>query len=289
MLLKTALSALLLLAACSSSKKKDEVEPVKEAPSEPSVVAPISGDIPEGEIIRTSRETEFTEMAKELAEADVIYVGATRGNADHHLIQLRVIEHLFAYGRLHAIGIEDFPRATQKSLDDYVLHHRGDALDGQGPYADIFAFARLQRLPVIALGVERELLDAVVESGDLEGLTLEQRMTLPALHLDSEARRTAIEAAWEGEESGFERFFRATSVSEAVMADTIERWYRSAPERAQIAVLAGKTHIARRLLPDLVQNRIGRERATVLPVAAPKAAEFAKSYADFVWVEKAGE
>jgi hypothetical protein len=38
-----------------------------------------------------------------------------------------------------------------------------------------------------------------------------------------------------------------------------------------------------------VQNRIGRERATVLPVAAPKAAEFAKSYADFVWVEKAGE
>ncbi|MHC4224907.1 MAG: ChaN family lipoprotein [Planctomycetota bacterium] len=257
MLLKTALSALLLLAACSSSKKKDEVEPVKEAPSEPSVVAPISGDIPEGEIIRTSRETEFTEMAKELAEADVIYVGATRGNADHHLIQLRVIEHLFAYGRLHAIGIEDFPRATQKSLDDYVLHHRGDALE--------------------------------VESGDLEGLTLEQRMTLPALHLDSEARRTAIEAAWEGEESGFERFFRATSVSEAVMADTIERWYRSAPERAQIAVLAGKTHIARRLLPDLVQNRIGRERATVLPVAAPKAAEFAKSYADFVWVEKAGE
>jgi len=289
MLLRTALSALFLLAACSSSKKKDEVEPVKEAPSEPAIVAPITGDIPEGEIIRTSRETEFTEMAEELAEADVIYIGATRENADHHLIQLRVIEHLFAYGRLHAIGLEDFPRAMQASLDDYVVHHRSDELEGQGPHADIFAFARLQRLPVIALGVERELLDAVVKSGDLEGLTLEQRMTLPALHLDSPGRRTAIAAAWEGEESGFERFFRETSVKEAVMADTIEHWYRTAPEGAQIAVLAGKSHVARRLLSNLVQSRIGKEQATVLPLAAPKAANLAKSYADFVWVEKAGE
>jgi uncharacterized iron-regulated protein len=290
MLLKTALSALLLLAACSTSgKKAEDVEPPKEAPSEPPIVAPITGDIPEGEIIRTSRETEFTEMAKELAEADVIYVGAKRGESDHHLIQLRVIEHLFAYGRLHAIGVEDFPRTMQTSLDAYVVHHRSEKLAGQGPYADIIAFARLQRLPVIALGVEREILDAVVKSGELKGLTLEQRMTLPALHLDSQARRTAIGAAWEGEKSGFERFFRETSVREAVMADRIERWYRSAPEGAQIAVLAEKRHVARRLLPDLVQSRIGREQATVVPVAAPRAADCAKSYGDFIWVAKAGE
>jgi hypothetical protein len=139
------------------------------------------------------------------------------------------------------------------------------------------------------LGVERELVDAVVKSGDLEGLTLEQRMTLPALQLDSQARRRAIATAWEGEERGFERFFRETSVREAVMADGIARWYRSAPEGAQIAVLAGKRHVARRLFPDLVQSRIGREQATVVPVAAPEAADFAKSYADFIWVAKAGE
>ena len=78
-------------------------------------------------------------------------------------------------------------------------------------------------------------------------------------------------------------------MSEAVVADTIARWYRTAPEGAQVAMLAGKIHVARRLLSNLVQSRIGKEQATVLPVAAPKAADFARSYADIVWAAKAAE
>jgi len=288
-----ALSALLLAACGSSSKKEEESE-------QPRLPAPMTSELPDGKAFVTSRESSFMEMLEELEETDVVYVGGTHANADHHLLQLRIIEHLAFRGRLHAIGMEMFQRPFQAALDDYVYGRINEEEmlartecaqrwpHPVEPYRPVLAFARKNRLPVLALGVADEVREAMREGGR-DGVPEAARQTLPAIDTTLyPAHRAHVRATHAGE-ADFDRFYLVRCLEEEVMADVIVTWFRTAPDDGQIIVLAGVDRIANRYgIPDRAHRRDGKSYRTVVPLAVVAEdldrAKFAKTYADFVWL-----
>ena len=297
------LLSLLALAACSSTGGKED-------PPEPARAAPLSSELPKGSLYRTSHESDFMDMIDHLAGADVVYVGEVHTNARHHLVQLRVIEHLLARGRLHAVGMEMFQRKFQPALDDYV---RGTIDEKEllertewkkrwrfdfGLYRPILELARKHRLKVLALNVEDEIRKPASKGG-LDAVPEELRRTLPALHLKDKDHRAYLEAQYkahfpkdkEFDQERFERFYLVMCLWDDVMANTIVTWFRTAPDDGQIVVLAGGGHIANRYgIPGRVHRRNGKAYQTVIPRSVDKAEPdrevFSHHFADFVWLTK---
>jgi uncharacterized iron-regulated protein len=298
MLRRIAALSVLLLAACGSSSGKGT------ASDRPRLPAPMASDLPDGEVYVTSRESSFMEMLGELEDADVVYIGATHGNADHHLLQLRIIEHLAYRGRLHAIGMEMFQRSAQPALKEYIqgeIDEKEMLARAQyaqrwphafEPLAPVLAFARKNRLPIRALGVEYEI-RVPMFNGGRDAVPEAVRMTLPAVDTTLyPAHRADLRATWTGSETDFERFYLVQCLDEEVMADGIVNWFRTAPDDAQIVVLAGVDRIANRYgIPARAHRRDGRSYRTVVPIAAAlddlEREKLAKPYADFIWLTAA--
>jgi len=286
-----ALSAL-LLAACGSSSKKEA------ASDRPRLPAPITSELPDGKPYVTSRESSFMEMLEELEQADVVYIGADQGNPDHHLLQLRIIEHLAYRGRLHAIGMEVFQRPAQPALKQYV---EGE-IDEQemlartyverwpsgDHYRPILAHARANRIPVRALSPNGRVLLQVLRGG-LDAVPEAVRMTLPAVDVTLfPAHRARLRATYRAAEPDFEHFYLMQCLRDEVMADGIVKWFRTAPDDGQIVVLAGVERIVKgRGIPERAHRRNGRSYRTVVPIAASgedfDVAKLAHTYADFIW------
>ena len=304
MLRATACALLLFLPACSSAKKEGEEEKkrVHDLP------APLTSELPSGDIVRTSRRAAFSDMIDDLAEADVVYVGESHTDKEHHLVQLRVIEYLHTRGRLHAIGMEMFQRRFQDVLDAYTQGRIDEQALIEGTeykqrwgydfalYRPILEFARKWRLPVIALNVEQEIRKKV-SAGGIEALTEEERATLPAITPGPKAHRTYLKRTYQGhlkkgekfDQAKFDRFYTVMCLWDAVMADSVVRWYRAAPKDAQVVVLAGTGHMRYRYgIPDRVRNRIGKSHMTVIPMSVaqftPPGSVHNERYADFIWL-----
>ncbi|MCK6460090.1 MAG: ChaN family lipoprotein [Planctomycetes bacterium] len=231
---------------------------------------------PAGDAWRTARGVPWKEMLGDLAEADAVFVSGSRE------VELAVLDYLFKRGRLHAIALDSFPRTAQAALDDYsfgrideaeLARRCGDFADGTPP---LLLFARERRLPVLALGVERGILEAV-ERGGLEALSEEQRRSLPAVHA-TDAKTELFPQTQHGPV--------AIGLLLDVAADVIVRWYRdAAPEGAQVAVLAWSD--PPRSLPDRLFARSGKAYRTLVALPGkPGDAEakvFSKGFADYVW------
>jgi len=297
----------LVAGGCASSGPERGAEQ-PEAP----IATPTSAMLPLGDVHRTSRAVDFDGMVEDLAQADIVYVGEIHDDPEHHRLQLRILEQLYARGRLHAIGMEMFQRPFQDALDAYTIH---GTLDEQGLlartrwaerwgydyalYRPILEFARDKRLPVLALSAPKEVVDTVREGG-LEALHGQQRRALPAIDAATDPegyaeflRRWFPRHLAEGEafdEERFQRFLTVMRLWDEVMADTIAAWFRdAAPPDAQILVLAGGGHVARRFgIPDRVERRIGKASRIVMPVGRHEAERdrsvFAHAYADYVWL-----
>ncbi len=120
---------------------------------------------------------DYRRLIKRLAKKPVVMLGETHDRADHHRWQLQVIGALFGRNQNMVLGFEAFPRSVQPVLDRWT---RG-GLDEKtflkqsrwrevwnfdaDLYMPIFNFARLNRIPMIALNVERTLIDEVGENG----------------------------------------------------------------------------------------------------------------------------
>ncbi len=256
---------LLLVAACASTGG----EGARGQGEKEAVVPPA----PAGAAWRTARGASWTEVLEDLAGADVVFVAS-----DDDGMRLAVLQYLFDRGRLHAIGLETFPHTAQGALDDFSFQRIDEAelasRCGAIAAADspVLAFARERRLPVLGLGVEAEIADAVAMGG-LEALSEEQRRSLPAVRAAANIAppdAAAVDGLWTD-----------------VAADALVRWYRGeAPEGAQVAVLSGRI-APRSRLPERLFARSGKTYRTLvaLPGAADGAdgAVFASSYADYVW------
>jgi uncharacterized iron-regulated protein len=82
---------------------------------------PLIGQIIEA---RTQQPIEFETLVERAAQSDVVYLGERHDNAEHHRIQLRIIQALVDRGQQPAIGFEFFDSGQSGVLMQYVSGKR---------------------------------------------------------------------------------------------------------------------------------------------------------------------
>ena len=112
-----------------------------------------------------------------MAQQDVVLLGETHDDADHHRWQAQTLAALHARRPDMVIGFEMFPRRVQPVLDRWVAGEltTREFLDQSewdknwnmpaGLYLPLFEFARINRIPMLALNIERTLSRKISEKG----------------------------------------------------------------------------------------------------------------------------
>lgn len=133
------------------------------------------------------------EIIARAAKASVVLLGETHVNADHHRWQLQTLVALHGVHPNMVIGFEMFPRRVQAALDKWIAGKlsekeflRAAEWDrvwntDANLYLPLFHFARMNRIPMVALNIETKLRQQVAEKG-FYGVPMEERegLTRPA-------------------------------------------------------------------------------------------------------------
>ncbi|KAA0010931.1 PDZ domain-containing protein [Billgrantia pellis] len=124
-----------------------------------------------------SAPLDSADLMHELAEHNVVLLGEQHEVTDHHRWQLHVLAGLHARRPDMTIALEMLPREAQPALDAWVAGELDEAAFleesdwfsawGFDPelYLPILHFARLQRVPLVAINVTSELRGRLVEEG----------------------------------------------------------------------------------------------------------------------------
>ncbi|MSP97821.1 MAG: PDZ domain-containing protein [Betaproteobacteria bacterium] len=111
------------------------------------------------------------------AGREIVLLGEKHDEADHHAWQLQTLAALHALRPRMVIGFESFPRRVQAVLDQWIAGELSETqfLDKSDYdkvwsmpsrlYMPLFQFARINRIPMLALNVDRELTRQITQSG----------------------------------------------------------------------------------------------------------------------------
>jgi uncharacterized iron-regulated protein len=198
-----------------------------------------------------------------LAARAVVLLGESHVEAEHHRWQLHTIAGLFGRRPNMVLGFEMFPRRVQPVLDRWSQGELDEAAflgEVDWPriwgfaselYLPLFHFARMHRLPMLALNVDRATNRRVAAQGFAAAPSAEREGVgdpAPA----SEAYRARLFAWFERhpgagddprmDSEPFERFVRAQSFWDRAMAEAIAGARRGRSSPLVVAVL-GAGHV----------------------------------------------
>jgi len=128
--------------------------------------------------VKTGRSIDRDALFRDLAaNTPVVLLGESHTDVDHHHWQLHTLAALHGRAGNIVIGFEAFPRRMQSVLDDWIegkltaeaflkaSEWRQVWGYDAALYMPLFQFARLNRIPMIALNVERKLVSQVGQNG----------------------------------------------------------------------------------------------------------------------------
>lgn len=240
----------------------------------------------------------FDTVLPALLRERVVFVGETHTRYDHHLNQLEVIRQLHARDPRIAVGVEFFQQPFQRHVDDYIageIDERELLLRTEyyerwrfdfRLYAPILAFARVQRIPVIALNIPSEITRKVGRSG-LASLSVDERAWVPEMDAADAVYRERLRAVFEqhpharGSGGDFDNFVAAQRLWDEGMAQRAAEYLKLEPKR-RLVILAGSGHVVRPGLPRGLARR-GYGGVVILNAGDPVEA----GLADFVLVSQA--
>src|SRR3984893_9530047 len=137
--------------------------------------------------VKTGRSIDRGELFRDIvAKTAVVLLGESHTDVDHHSWELQTLAALHGRGGHVVIGFEAFPRRLQSVLDDWIGGKLTDDAFLKASewrqvwgydaalYMPLFQFARLNRIPMIALNVERKLVSQVGQQG-WEGVPVSER------------------------------------------------------------------------------------------------------------------
>ncbi|MDR9439763.1 MAG: ChaN family lipoprotein [Halomonas sp.] len=197
-------------------------------------------------------------LMAELAETRVVLLGEQHDRLDHHRWQLHTLAALYAHRPAMVIGLEMLPREAQTALDAWVAGELSEAAFlaqsdwrqawGFDPdlYLPILHFARMQRIPLLALNVTPELRGRLATEG-WETVPEQERfgLTPPAPALP--AYRKSLEAVYtqhvdrDDDPADLQRFIDAQLVWDRAMAMAL---VDAAADGTLVAGLMGAGHLA---------------------------------------------
>jgi uncharacterized iron-regulated protein len=202
-----------------------------------------------------------TELLDRLARKQVVLLGENHSSADDHRWQLDVLTALQQRHPDLAIGFEMFPRRVQGVLDRWVAGQLTEAeflrqaewevvwrFDAE-LYLPLFRFARQHRLPMLALNVERRLVNQVRAAG-WEGTPEAQREGVGRPAEPPPLYRRELQAVFDehpdsnngDEATRFARFVAAQTLWDRAMAEGIARFRHDHPATLVVGIL-GAGHV----------------------------------------------
>ncbi|MEQ5802414.1 ChaN family lipoprotein [Halomonas sp. H10-9-1] len=196
-------------------------------------------------------------LMRELATGRVVLLGEQHERLAHHRWQLHTLAALHGHQPNLAIGLEMLPREAQPALDDWVAGELDEAtfLESSGwydawgydpeLYLPILHFARMHRIPLVALNITPELRQRLVTEGwEAVPATERHGLTAPAPAApEYRTLLTEIYAAHPGDTAapgGLERFIDAQLVWDRAMAEGLAQAAESAP---LVVGLMGEGHV----------------------------------------------
>jgi len=228
------------------------------------------------------------DLVRDLANWNaVVLLGESHTSPEHHILQMQMVSALHSradnasLGERMVLGFESFPRRLQGVLDDWVAGKLSaeaflNAVEWRrvwgydsALYMPLFQFARLNRIPMVALNVERSLVSRVGREGwaavppdAREGLTdpapasegylrelgavQAMKRTMPPGGGDSQSAPSEPDDAAIAEamkQPEFKRFVEAQLTWDRAFAQGIVDARRKYPNAAIVAVL-GSGHVA---------------------------------------------
>ncbi len=255
---------------------------VTRTPSPQTCLSPGQWYTPKGE--RTSALA-IPQLLTDLADKRVVLLGEHHDDADHHRWQLQVITALHVQRPNMVIGMEMLPRRAQPVLDEWRAGKLTEAellrqtdwarvwgID-PGMYLPILHFARLDRIPVIGVNVNREVVGAINDKG-LAALSSEEREGVGTPAAPTPTYRDELTRAF-GEHGGHKqnnadaaRFIEAQLFWDRAFAEGLAAAARR-PDKPFVVGIMGSGHLRNgdgvpRQLADLGVA----ESAVLLPVDA---------------------
>ncbi|WP_254275026.1 ChaN family lipoprotein [Halomonas sp. 3H] len=216
----------------------------------------------------------------ELAASRVVLLGEQHERLAHHRWQLHTLAALHAHHSRMVIGLEMLPREAQPALDAWVTGELDEAeflaasgwqeAWGYDPelYLPILHFARMHRLPLVALNVTPALRGRLVEAG-WEAVPAAERHAITPPAPASEAYREALGEVYarhpsEGEhEAGLTRFVAAQLVWDRAMAVGLAE--ATAPDTLVVGLM-GQGHLTfGHGVPHQLDDLGIRDHRTLLP------------------------
>jgi uncharacterized iron-regulated protein len=258
----------------------------------------------------TASLSSFDRIVDQLAEARVVYVGESHTSLADHVLQLRIIEALHKKKPKIAIGMEMFPASSQPALDKYTLS--SEKIDERTflkesdyfnvwrfdyrYFRDILRFAGKNKLPVIGLNLDRQIVSEVFRSGGTDSLAKEVQKLLPTdrkLDMPGYGERLSLMHSvhmqgshGNGAESGF---IQAQGLWDETMAENIVAFLSRQPEY-QLVVLAGSQHTRKDSgIPPRVARRLPVEQASVLNIHGDSPPTDLKRVADYYFLAAPAE
>lgn len=198
-------------------------------------------------------------LMERMARRQTVLLGETHDSAEDHRWQLQVLAQLYSRQPKLAIGFEMFPRRVQAVLDEWVagalseqdfLARAGwdkvwgyDARD----YLPLFHFARMNRIPMLALNVERDLIDTLGKEGwDAVPEARREGVSRPAPASPEylKALREVFDQhpARPRDDTAFNRFVEAQAFWDRAMAQAVADYLKPRPESLVVGIL-GAGHV----------------------------------------------
>ena len=276
--------------------------------------------------VSSRRKLQRVQVFDRLARKPIILLGETHNRGDHHRWQLHTLAGLLGRTDKIVIGFEMFPRRVQPVLDKWVngeLSAKAFLKEAEWRkvwgfdadlYLPLFEFARMHRIDMRALNVERSLISSVGAKG-WKGVddTKREGVSKPA-PVSETYRRDLAEVFIRKEELGkaskagkplkqpgdisideeklkatfvreeFQRFVGAQSTWDRAMAEALAAARRSSPEAVVVGIM-GSGHVEHRHgVPHQLQDLGMDDVMTLIPVDAGGDCERMRSnFADLVF------
>lgn len=238
--------------------------------------------------IPTRATQDFSAVIDDLGKSRVVYVGETHTSYGDHLLQLQILQALYAENPEIAIGMEMFPRSSQPALDGYIAGKIATEKEfikqsnyfsvwgfDYRLYRDLIGFAKSMNLPVIGLNLDKKIVSRVFKEGNTDTISEQEQATIAAdRDLDVPGYRDRLRAVHSqhkksphgggSAKKSFTGFLQAQAIWDETMAESITGYLEEHPEKSMV-IIAGAGHVYKdSAIPLRVQRRMPEIRQRVL-------------------------
>jgi len=244
----------------------------------------------------TGKSLSRRELLTQVASKSVVLLGEFHDNVMHHAWQVDMLSALAAQRDRIMIGMEMLPRSSQPALDawvkgtideaEFLIQSRWQEYWKFDPalYWPILRFARLNKIPVVALNVDRALLELVKKQGwenipvdQRSGVTdpaqppqdyllmLAQSFSLHGSHPNGQESASAADSERILQDPNFKRFVQSQQLWDRGMAQAMAAALQAHPSTLMVGVMGSGHLMDRHGVPLQLADLGVKDVAVLLP------------------------